>query len=81
MTDLVGEIIDLNLVEVTWTAPSPAPSQGYHITTATSNDTSLETSLVMMISQLGHHIIQVVPLSQHQPQSTQVTVRGEGVEN
>ena len=80
MSNLIGEMIDLNLVVVTWTALSLPPSRGYQITTATSNDTLWGTAHVLNISEPGNHTIQVFPLSQHLPYeiaSTSVVVRGE----
>ena len=76
----MGEMIDINLVVVTWTAPSLPPLKGYQLTTATSNDTVWGTAHVLNISEPGNHTIQVLPLSQHLPYeiaSITVVVRGE----
>ena len=78
-TNLMAVQTGLNSILVSWTAPSPAPTRGYQITTANTEDTTTETTHVLTLSQPGNHIVQVLPLSQHlprQPVSVQVTVRG-----
>ena len=70
----------LDSVLVSWTAPSPAPTRGYQIATANTEDTTTGTTLVLTLYQPGNHIVEVLPLSQHlphQPVSVQATVRGE----
>ena len=75
----MAEQTGLSSVLVSWTAPFPAPTRGYQITTANTEDTTTETTHVLTLSQPGNHTITVLPLSQHlpyQPVSVQVTVRG-----
>ena len=80
VSNLVGVQNGFSLVLVSWTAPSSAPTRGYQIATANTEDTTTETTHVLTLSQPGNHTVTVQPLSQHlphQPVSVQVTVRGE----
>ena len=80
VTNLMAVQTGLNSVLISWTAPSPAPTRGYQITTANTEDTTTETTHVLTLSQPGNHIVQILPLSEHLPyhsMSVQATVRGE----
>ena len=75
----------INMVEVSWTAPSPPPSRGYRITVISSDiSTGIDTmSTALNISAApGVHNIRLVALSQHFPSEevgpVEVTVLGEG---
>ena len=80
VTNLVATQTNLSSVQVSWTAPSPAPTRGYQITTANTEDTTTQTTHVLTLSQPGNHNVTVQPLSQHLPhqlESVLVTVRGD----
>ena len=57
VTNLMDEQTDLNSVFVSWTAPSPAPTRGYQITTANTEDTTPETTHVLTLPQPGNHTV------------------------
>ena len=80
ISNLMAVQTGLSSVLVSWTAPSPAPTRGYQITTANTEDTTtIETTHVLTLSQPGYYTIQVQPLSQHlphQPETVLEAVRG-----
>ena len=66
-------------VQLTWTAPSPAPPRGYQVLAPNTNTTVMRSPHILTITQPGSHTIQAEPLSRHFPSeavSVQVTVRG-----
>ena len=70
VTDLAAKWIELPMVLVTWTAPSPAPSGGYRVKVLSEgiSDITAETFLNFTISHFGVYTIQVEALSmQHCP--------------
>ena len=85
-TDLSAQQTGLTAVEVSWTAPMAAPSEGYRITVdSTDISTGIDTTSsphTITVPQPGVHSIRVVGLSQHLPSETvgpvEVTVRGQG---
>ena len=84
-TNLMARQNGINMVLVSWTAPSPPPSMGYQITISSTdfsvdmNVTSAETSHILSL-QPGVHSIRMRSLSQHYPSEIvgpeEVTVKG-----
>ena len=83
-TDPAAEQVGLTTVQVSWTAPSVPPSNGYRITTNPSSaSTNAQASPhIITISTPGVYDIQVMSLSQHYPgvmvELQGFIVRGEG---
>ena len=82
----MAEQTALQTVAVSWTAPSPPPSQGYRII-VDSTDTSTGTDVIqsplnIALQQHGVHSIRLVALPVHMRSEVvgpvEVTVRGEG---
>ena len=84
-TDVTVQQTGLSTVLIMWTAPSPTPTDGYHVlitrgsTTTTANVIGT-TYTISVNNQYGVYSIQVIALSRPLPseatESVQITVRG-----
>ena len=80
VTDLQAVQTGPDRVQVTWTAPSPAPPRGYQVLAPNTNTTVMTSPHTLTITQPGNYTIQVEPLSRHFPSeavSVQVTFGGD----
>ena len=87
-TDATAEQTGLSTVFIMWTAPSPAPTNGYQVQitrgSTTTTDNLIGTSHTISVNnQYGVYSIQVIALSRHLPseatEPVEVTVIGNSI--
>ena len=80
--ELMATQVEINRVQVSWTAPSSPPPRGYQLRVISEgiNEIVLDTSQTLTIAPFGMRTIEVEPRSSHYPSvgvTREVIVRGE----